>query len=209
MNYFEIDEPNIFSQFNFMNAKLDDSPNPKNYLIELTIDIANIILDNIDNNPVPPFIEINDYFFYYHPWLINFYGSTTSLIEFICNLKVNHPQQSIEFALDPFKYRTEIEMIDMRLEKIIGIYYNIETIIDRLNSSHKPLISVFFNPELIDPDQVSDPHQKIKALERRLNVSSGGRWPIRVAIDFLNREHNEIHFNIYEYSHLKGGIYQT
>lgn len=127
------------------------------------------------------------------------------LIEFLCDFKLNHPGQSIEFAFDPYKYKSEIEIIDMRLEKITGIRYNIEIIIDRLNRSGKQIISVFFNPELMDPHQITDPRQKIKALERYLNAVGGERWPIRVVIDFLNREHDDIQFNIYEYSHVKEG----
>lgn len=203
MEYFDIKSPNIFTQFNFMNVKLNKSPNPKNYLIELTMDIANKILRNMDCNQVQPFIKLNDYYFFFHPWLIDFFGSTTSLIEFLCNFKLNHSQHSVEFALDPYKYKSEIDIIDMRLEKISGIFYDIEVIIKRLNRKSNPIISVFFDPELMDPEQITDPHQKIKALERRLNSIGGGRWPIRVVIDFLNREHDEIHFNIYEYSHLK------
>lgn len=205
MEFFNIETSNIFTRFNFMKARLDESPNPKNYLIELTNDLANNLLNNMDCNQVQPFIKINDYYFFFHKWLIDFFGSTTSLIEFLCDFKLNHPGQSIEFALDPYKYKSEIEIIDMRLEKITGIHYNIEIIIDRLNRSGKQIISVFFNPELMDPHQVTDPHQKIKALERHLNAVGGGRWPIRVVIDFLNREHDDIHFNIYEYSHVNEG----
>lgn len=112
----------------------------------------------------------------------------------------------MEFALDPYKYESENSIIDMRLEKISGIYYDIETIIVSLNRSGKPIISIFFNPELMDPNKANDLDHKIKALEKHLNAVGNGRWPIRVVIDFLDRKHEDIHFNIYEYSQIKKGV---
>ncbi len=203
MDYFEIKSPNIFTQFNFLMVKLDESPNPKNFLIELSSDLAKNILKSMECKQVQPFISINNKFFFYHPWLINFFGSTTSLIEFLCKFKLTHSQHSTEFALDPYKYKSDIDIFDIRLEKMFGIYYDIEVIIKKLNNKSLPIISVFFDPKLIDPKQVTDPDQKLKALERHLNAVGRGRWPIRVVINFVDHKHNKIHFNIYEYSHLK------
>ncbi len=90
MEYFEIKTPNIFKKFGFLEDKLDESPNPKNFLIELTSDLAKNILKNMDCNQVQPFIKINKMFFFYHPWLINFFGSATSLIEFLCKFRLTH-----------------------------------------------------------------------------------------------------------------------
>lgn len=203
MEYFKIKKQNIFKKFGFLEDKLDESPNRKNFLIELTSDLAKDILKNMECNQVQPFIKINKTYFFYHPWLINFFGSTTNLIEFLCKFRLKHSNHTTEFALDPYKYKPEIHSVDIRLEKIFGIYYDIEIIIKKLNQKSQSIISVFFDPELMDPDRINDPHQRIKALERHLNAVGGGRWPIRVVINFLDHKHDKIHFNIYEYSHLK------
>lgn len=48
-----------------MKARLDESPNPKNYLIELTNDLANKILNDRVSNQVQPFVKMNDYHFFF------------------------------------------------------------------------------------------------------------------------------------------------
>lgn len=167
MDYFNIEDPNIFTIHKFMEKELDNSPHPKNYLIELTSNLAKYILNNTSSQQIQPYLQIKNKFFFFHPWLINFYGSTTSLIEYLCDYKLSHLGQSIEFALDPYKFKSEITSDHIQLEKITGIYYNIEKIIDKLILKNKPIISIFFDPELKDPALATGPDQKIKALERQ------------------------------------------
>jgi len=124
-----------------------------------------------------------------HPYLRRFmscrHAINIDLIEELLSLHRGLPNLRIGIALDPsWSHPPEPILINLELERAFGVSFDLPRIIHNIRQDHGSIISVFFNPQGTEIDQIF-----------------GLRLPIRIRIELEEEDNQEIlDFNIYEFS---------